>query len=209
MQNYRLPLEPGKFYHIYNRGNNSEKVFYLRENYKFFLRRYDEYLTGLVETYAFCLLPNHFHFLVRVKEEGGGEGKVSPLKKVKPLGMGMGERASAAFQRLFTSYAMALNNQENRHGSLFEKPFKRIEVKSTKYLANLVFYIHANPQLHGIVPDFRDYPWSSYQRILNHAPTALEKDKVLEWFSSKDNFISYHNSKMDIATIKELMIEED
>ena len=104
---------------------------------------------------------------------------------------------------------MAINKQENRYGSLFEKTFKRIEVTSIRYLTNLVFYIHANPQLHGLVKDFRDYPWSSYQPILNNAPVAIEKDKVLEWFSSKDNLVSFYNSKMELAMLKELMIEED
>jgi len=59
------------------------------------------------------------------------------------------------------------------------------------------------------VKDFRDYPWSSYQPILNNAPVAIEKDKVLEWFSSKDNLVSFYNSKMELAMLKELMIEED
>ena len=78
MPNYRQPLEPGCFYHVYNRGNNGDNLFYNQENYKFFLRKYDEYLSPLVETYAFCLLPNHFHLLIRVKE-------IPPFEKVEPL----------------------------------------------------------------------------------------------------------------------------
>jgi putative transposase len=204
MKKYCQPLELGKFYHIFNRGNNGENLFYTSENYKFFLRRYDEYLSPFVETYAFCLLPNHFHLLVRIKEI-----QVSPFRKVKPVKEENEDATSKAFQRLFTSYAMAINKQEKRTGSLFQKPFKRIEVTSRNYLANLVFYIHANPQLHKINPDFRDYPWSSYERILKNTPSALEKDGVLEWFSSKENYIHYHNSKLDIALIKQLMIEDD
>jgi putative transposase len=195
MLNYKRPLEPECFYHIYNRGNNRETLFYNNENYKFFLRRYNEYLSPFVETYAFCLMPNHFHFLIRVKEFA----EVPPFKKVEPL--------SEAFRRFFTSYSMALNKERGRTGSLFQKNFKRLKITNTQYLANLVFYIHANPQLHSLTDDFRDYPWSSYNRILNSKPSALNKNMVIEWFSNSDNFIAYHSSKIDIATIKDLILE--
>jgi len=199
MIDYRCRLEEGKFYHIYNRGINSENLFYTNENYRFFLKRYYEYLFDYVDTYVFCLLPNHFHLLVGVKERNIN---VSHLKNAKHLG-----NTSDAFQRLFTSYAKAINKQENRHGSLLEKPFKRIEITSTLYLANLVFYIHANPQLHGIVNDFRMYPWSSYNRIIKNEPTVLQKETVLEWFDSPDNFAAYHKQKVDFAILKELGID--
>ncbi len=66
MQDYRRKLEEDKFYHIYNRGNNGEKLFYTIANYMFFPRKYDEYLSTHIKTYAFCLMPNHFHLLVKV-----------------------------------------------------------------------------------------------------------------------------------------------
>ena len=108
---------------------------------------------------------------------------------------------------MFTSYSKAINKQQNRHGSLFEKAFKRKEVTNERYLANLIFYIHANPQLHDICEDFRQYPWSSYERILRNKPSKLDKQQVLEWFNSPDNYVAYHAQKIDIAMIKELMIE--
>jgi len=58
----------GNFYHIYNRGNNRENIFFEENNYYYFLEKYDKYLTNYLETFAYCLLPNHFHLLVRVKE---------------------------------------------------------------------------------------------------------------------------------------------
>jgi len=68
MKKLQIPLEEDKFYHIFNRGNNGILLFYKPENYLFFLRRLDEYLSPYVEVYAFCLMPNHFHLLVRVKK---------------------------------------------------------------------------------------------------------------------------------------------
>jgi hypothetical protein len=63
------PLEYGKFYHIYNRGINGEDLFRSNENYEYFLHLYEKYMEVVVDTYAWCLLGNHFHLLVHIKEE--------------------------------------------------------------------------------------------------------------------------------------------
>ncbi|MGH2575336.1 MAG: transposase, partial [Ignavibacteria bacterium] len=65
---YNVDFIPGYYYHIYNRGNNREIIFYMDDNYKYFLKRFDKYLSIHLDVLAFCLLPNHFHFLVKVKE---------------------------------------------------------------------------------------------------------------------------------------------
>ncbi len=204
IQDYRCKLEEDKFYHIYNRGNNGEKLFYTEANYKFFLKKYDECLSNYLETYAFCLLPNHFHLLVKVTSREN----VSHLNNVKHLKADELDQLSKAFKQMFTSYAKAINKQENRHGSLFEKPFKRIEITSVNYLTNLVFYIHANPQLHGIIDNFKMYRWSSYERILNNKTTKLKKEEVLTWFDDRSNFVTFHKQKEALAIERELLIED-
>jgi putative transposase len=199
--NYRIRIEPEKFYHIWNRGNNRENLFYTSANYEYFLRMYAECLDSVVETYAFCLLPNHFHLLVRTKAFATIE--VSPAgetsKKANPV--------SLAFQHFFTAYSQAINVQQHRTGSLFQKPFKRLEVKSTSQLANLVHYIHINPQHHKIIDDFRQYPWSSYERILISRPSKLKKEEVIGWFENKENYLNYHSDHIKLDELKEVMIE--
>ena len=200
--NYRIKIEPEKFYHIWNRGNNRENLFYTAANYEYFLRMYAEMLDPVVETYAFCLLPNHFHLLIRTKTfprsiEVSPSGETS--KKANPV--------SQAFQRLFTAYSQAINVQQHRTGSLFQKPFKRLEVKSTIQLTNLVYYIHTNPQRHQIIDDFRQYPWSSYERILLTRPSKLRKEEVIAWFKNKENYLNYHAKNIDFDDLKDLMIE--
>ena len=171
MNKPQIPLEAGKFYHVYNRGNNSENLFYNHENYQFFLRRLDEYLSAYIDIFAFCLLPNHFHLLIQVKEEVVATTDLLGFKNLAGLRHdGKSRPISKAFSNFFNSYSKAINIQQNRHGSLFEKSFRRKLVGNTNYFANLVFYIHANPQLHGIVDDFRMYPWSSYDRIMRKTP---------------------------------------
>jgi len=199
-KNYRIRIEPDKFYHIWNRGNNKENLFYSARNYEYFIRLYAEYLDPGVETYAFCLLPNHFHLLVRTKSFPTLVSPMGETNKTK-------NPVSLAFQRFFTAYSQAINVQERRTGSLFQKPFKRLEVTSTRQLVNLVHYIHSNPQKHGIIEDFRQYPWSSYERVMRDKPSKLKKEEVLQWFSNKENYVNYHARIIDLDELKDIIIE--
>jgi putative transposase len=133
---------------------------------------------------------------------------VKPLKtvRVKPLKK-KSNPASLAFQRFFTAYSQAINVQERRTGSLFQKPFKRLEVSSTRQLTNLVHYIHTNPQHHKIIDDFRQYPWSSYERIMRDKPSKLKKEEVLKWFRDKGNYVNYHGRTIDLDELKDIIIE--
>jgi putative transposase len=180
MKPFQIPLEEGKFYHIFNRGNNGDNLFYKPENYRFFLRRMEEYLLPSVELYAYCLLPNHFHLLIRVKEYALGEALHLQDEKLLQGRQDNSVLAGQAFHRLFTSYSKAINKQELRHGSLFENPFKRREVKSDQYFSNLVLYIHANPQTHG-----------------SGKPSALRKEDVLNWFSGKNDYVNFHSRQFE------------
>ena len=104
---YYIPLYRYKLYHIYNRGNGNENVYYIDENYYYFLRQYDKYLSESVDTFAYCLLPNHFHLLVRIKIDNP-------------------ETASENFRKFFISYSMSINKQEKRRGNLFQRGFKSL-----------------------------------------------------------------------------------
>ena len=202
MKPTQIPLQEGKYYHIYNRGNNRETLFYTEDNYKYFLNKYDKYLSEYIDTYAYCLLPNHFHLLVSVKETKVISNEESN-KKVQSLE----HIISFQFRKFFTSYAMSINLQKNRTGSLFQKSFKRKEVANDAYFSNLILYIHANPQLHGLVDDFKNYRWSSYPTILANKNTKLKKEVVLEWFDGIENFRACHHQKIELSNIKKLMIE--
>jgi len=201
-RNYRIRIEPDKFYHIWNRGNNRENLFYTPANYEYFLRMYADYLEPVAETYAFCLLPNHFHLLVRTKSIAIGVSPVGETPKKNKS-----NPVSLAFQRLFTAYSQAINIQQHRTGSLFQKPFKRLEVRSARQLANLVHYIHTNPQKHDIIDDFRQYPWSSYERIMRDKPSKLKKDEVVQWFRNKENYLNYHVQTINLDELKDIIIE--
>lgn len=212
-RNFRIKIEPEKFYHIWNRGNNRENLFYSSRNYEYFIRMYADYLDPVAETYAFCLLPNHFHLLIRTKSvvvspagETAKTNKTNPVETTKTKTT-KSNPVSLAFQRFFTAYSQAINVQERRTGSLFQKPFKRLEVTTTRQLANLVHYIHTNPQKHTITDDFRHYPWSSYERIMRDKPSKLKKEEVLHWFRNKENYVNYHARIVDPDDLKDIIIE--
>ncbi len=62
-------MEPAKFYHLYNHANGNENLFRNEENYLFFLKKFAFYVNPIADTYAYCLMPNHIHFLIAIKEE--------------------------------------------------------------------------------------------------------------------------------------------
>jgi putative transposase len=183
-----VKLEPGKFYHIYNRGNNKENIFLEEKNYYYFLELYGKYIGPIADTYAYCLMPNHFHLLIGIKDEQNTSQvletcEVSGSKELQP---------SQQFSNLFNAYTKAINNTYQRTGSLFQERFGRIEINNEYYFSQLVQYIHLNPQKHGFVEDFRDYKFSSYHSHLSGKRTNLKREEVLKWFGDKAAYQSFH-----------------
>lgn len=181
---YPVPLQHGVYYHIYNRGNNREVIFKEARNYDYFLKLWNKYLVPIADTYAFCLLPNHFHALVRIKEAEELTGNQFP-----PALVGSPSRQ---FSNFFNAYAKAINSAYNRTGALFQKPFKRITIQDPKHLLHLVAYIHQNPQRHGLSKDFRSWIYSSYHDICDDRLGFIQRDEVLDWFGGLGSLTKYH-----------------
>ena len=194
-----IPLEYGKYYHIYNRGNNRENIFIEERNYRYFLRLYAKHITPIADTYAYCLLRNHFHLLVRIKDAPDLTGFSKPVRS---------GNLSQPFSNFFNAYAKAFNKAYNRTGALFQRPFGRIEVDSDAYFTWLVVYIHQNPQKHGFVDDFRTWPYSSYRTLLSTGPTHLQRDGVSTWFDGVDNFVALHQQEVSEQKVA-LWVPED
>ena len=203
MDTRKTQLKPNCYYHIYNRGINGCNIFLEDKNYNYFLLKYAIYVYTFVETHAYCLLKNHFNFLIKVRSESEIRNFLNGKNEAKTIEWII----SNAFSSLFKSYSQAINKVYNRSGGLFEEPFHRIEIDNNKYLSKLIWYIHYNPQKHGFVNDFRDYPFSSYHSFLSNKMTKLEKDKVIFNFGDLRSFIKYHNLKYDISEINEIVFD--
>ena len=179
-----IPLYPNQFYHIYNRGNNRENIFIEERNYAYFLTLYARYIEPIAQTYAYCLLSNHFHLLIRLRDPD--EYLAPALSDKLP---------SQYFSNFFNAYARTINLTYNRTGALFQRPFGRILVKSQGHLFHLVRYIHQNPEKHGLVVNYRDWLYSSYNVLTSVYPTCIERDEVFSWFGGQALFLEYHQSK--------------
>jgi REP element-mobilizing transposase RayT len=117
----------------------------------------------MADTLAYVLLGNHFHFLVRTKNESD----LSSVLEIKDLNIGDHSLLiSRAFSNLFNAYSKSINKAYNRTGSLFQERFRRKEIESDSYFTEVIFYIHGNPQKHGLVDDFREYTYSSITKYL-------------------------------------------
>ncbi len=124
MPRRRIPLQIGNFYHVYNRGNNRQAIFFEPENCFYFLRLVKQHLIANgVDIVAYCLMPNHYHFLVYLREQ----------------------KLSDAMKSLSLSYTKAINQRFNRTRSLFQGRFHSIHVNQTEYIVMLSRYIHLNP----------------------------------------------------------------
>jgi len=222
MPNPQPSLVHGKFFHIYNRGINGCNLFTEKTNYEYFLFLYDKFISEVAKTFAWVLMPNHFHLLVQIKEEENID--FNPKKRVisaeSAQRIEMQSLISSSdfdknrdfifekykpenqFSNLFNAYAQAFNKKYQRTGSLFEHPFHRKEVDNIGYFKQLILYIHQNPVHHGFCSHPAEYPWSSYLTCISDKETKLQRYAVLGWFNTVEEFKSVHSQNTDEAEIE-------
>lgn len=154
-----LTFQPDHYYHLYNRGNDRNLVFFEQENYLHFLRLVRRHLIEqTLDVLAYCLMPNHYHLLVQCRTD----------------------KVSSAMQRLSVAYTKAMNRRYNQVGTLFQGQFQAIEVDSDQYLYHLTRYIHFNPVKAGIVSHPKDWQFSSYLEYAGLRAGTLPKLDILQ-----------------------------
>jgi REP element-mobilizing transposase RayT len=173
-----MSFTAGNFYHIYNRGSNRQPVFFENENYLYLLRLFKKYSQILrISVIAYCLMPNHYHFLVR--QDGDS-----------PAGL--------LFQRVFNAYTKAINKKYDRNGTLFQGRFRCILLVNTSQLFQLCRYIHANPVKAGLVPSPELWPFSNFREwIGSRAGTLCDLDFVRTNFGSANEYIEFVQEYID------------
>lgn len=193
------PLEFGKYYHIYNRGINSENLFKENRNHAYFLVLYNKHIDPIAETFAWCLLKNHFHLLVRIKtfEEILHTHEDYEIKRIIP--------PHQSFGNLFNAYTKAINKGYNRHGALFERPFKRKLIDNDVYLQSVIKYIHYNPVNHGFCQHPIEYPWSSYQTCISEKPTKLKREKGISFFQGIEELKNSHLNNENFNSLEDFL----
>lgn len=188
-------LEVDRFYHIFNRGVNSKLVFLNNENYNYFLGKVKLFLLPYFDVYAYCLMPNHFHFILKPKSETESSLRFDTT--------GLHSKVcffSKEIAKLISSYTQAFNKVYQRSGPLFESPFKRLRIDSEEYLKNLIIYIHQNPE------NFQNYKFSSYLAVISNAETQIQRNEVLELFDDRENFVECHRKEINTNFVKDLKL---
>ncbi len=212
MGNRIVPFEANTVYHIYNRGHGQSLIFREEQNYDFFLKKFSKYIFPVADVYAYCLLPNHFHFLIRIKDENKLVRIAQNRSKYKNSAKSgsFSQLISDTFGSFFNSYAKSFNKVYERHGSLFEESLKRKVIDSDDYFTSMIRYIHFNPVLHGIISHPAKWRNSSYHAFITTKKTLLKRQSVLEWFGGKEAFLKFHDSiqQDEIEKIKHLLFDE-
>ncbi len=186
----------GNYYHVFNRGVEKRKVFLKDRDYERFTETIDHCLTDSnkltrkfakkdtslsespVDVIAFCLMPNHFHLLVKQNSDNG----------------------ISTFQgRLANSYTKYFNTKYDRVGPLFQGTFRTINVETDGQLLHLSRYIHLNPVVAGITNDPRAFAWSSFNSYLGDKETFVKPDIVLGNFISKDDYEQFVLDQVNYA----------
>jgi putative transposase len=189
------PILPGKYYHLYNHSNGNLNLFRNDENFRFFLEKYIKYVHPFVDTFAYCLMPNHFHFLVRVKEEVSKRSDLSERSErferfeITPI------QVTNAIKNWLISYTNSYHKVYGTRGNLYHQKIRRKIVSDDAYLLNLVGYIHLNPVIHEFTESIEDWEHSSYKEYLSNENSFIDRQQVFDLFGDKENFLYYHNLK--------------
>jgi REP-associated tyrosine transposase len=201
--NLHSKFEPQKCYHVIAKAVDGLKLFANDENKSFFLKRFAVYIPDFADVYAYCLLNNHIHCLIKPKPVNKIEAYLNSLNKeeltithkkflediVTP---DFNELIETQFNYLFVSYVRSFNKVYQRKGGMFNKPFRCIEVQDDAHFSQLIIYIHANPLKHKLMDDLTQYYWSSYRAIISNGHTLLKRNEVLEWFGGLEKLVKAH-----------------
>ena len=185
----RIPLEPERYYHIYNHANGFDNFFNDQSDFQNFYKRYIKYIVPICETFAYCFMPNHFHFFVQIKPENE---LIKTLKTNNKTLKVDSETISYRFSHFFNGYAQSYNKKYQRQGSLFNSTFERKLVITEKYFIKLIHYIHSNPVKDGFVEKHEQWEYSSYNSILSNSDTFVNRSVVIEYFGDFENFKFVH-----------------
>ena len=168
----------GHYYHVYNRGCNRKDIFADVGNYLFLLRRAKTFLADYPLTMiAHCLMPNHYHFLLRVEED---------------------DTLSPFIQRLFNSYTQAFNKQQGRSGTLFEGRAKSVLVDTDEYVLHLCRYIHLNPVTAGLVAHPGEWLYSNYlEWVERRRGILVDRAFVRQYFSTAADYEAFVMNEVD------------
>lgn len=202
------PLATGEVYHIYNRGSDKREIFYQNRDFKRFQLtffyyqfigpkpRFSKFTKSqlnlfksdpnkrLVEIIAYCLMPNHFHFLIKQLKENGIPTFIS---------------------QICNSYTRYFNTKYPRVGPLFQGKYQNVLIETEEQLIHTSRYIHLNPVVSGLTKSLDNYPWSSYEEYVNGRGGFCTTNQVTSLFSNPEKYREFVESQVDYGTTLEIL----
>lgn len=188
MSTTREPFQSECFYHVYNHARGSDNLFETERDYQLFMNLVSKYILDVAQIYAYCLIPNHFHFLIRIKEFQ------LPAHFMK---RGLSDFVSHQWGNVQNTYSKKKNYRSGNRGGLFCQSINRNRITSEEYLQMCLVYIHNNPVKHGFSVSSDQWKYSSYKAITTTFSTRIEREEVLSWFENRRNFVQYHKLNVD------------
>lgn len=175
MPNRITPIEIESVFHIYNRGVNKGLIFFSDRNFQFFLYKMDNYFHDKASILAYCLMPNHYHLLVKIKCSNFVQKGLQPF---------------------LISYINSINIDQNRIGPLFQGRYQANLIVDDANLLECIKYIHLNPVKAGLVRLPQEWKYSSYKDYLFQNKTFVELETVLSYFESIADFKRFSESEL-------------
>lgn len=203
-----IPLVTSQFYHIYNRGSEKRDIFTNPRDYRRFQKTFYYYQflgpkpsfsrysksdlnlfrpdpgKKIVDIICYCLMPNHFHFLIRQIKEGGISNFISQLSN---------------------SYTKYFNTKYARVGPLLQGAFKAVLIESDEQLVHLSRYIHLNPIVSGLTSNINNYLWSSYLEYINEYKFCCSSEEILNFYPSIKSYQEFVEAQIDYGTTLETL----
>ena len=200
MPNQHAPLLPDNYYHLFNRAIGNEQLFRSDENYRYFLRKIKAHILPVAELWTYSLMPNHFHLVVKIREDNHIEDlyKTKKLKEYNPSIQLISDFIMEQFSNCFNAYAKAFNKMYDRQGALFLDYLKRSVADDDNDITSFIFYTHKNAVHHGLAKKVGEWKFDGYQAIVSQGSTDLARQDVTEWFGSTERFIQFHNQPVDL-----------
>lgn len=197
-----MQFEKGHLYHIFNQGNNKQKIFFERENYLFFLRKVRIYVLPFADILAWCLMQNHFHLMVKVirlelflDSEGFARSEAFAGAKVRSFNHSIGI--------MLRSYTSAINKQYERSGALFRQLTKAECLTSESGITPSFYNTKSGTKIHIDHPEFQ-YPQICFNYIHDNPVVAGLVDRATDWeFSSAREYAGLRDGKLinkEVAT---------
>ncbi|MEM8525338.1 MAG: hypothetical protein AAGG68_11920 [Bacteroidota bacterium] len=191
--NYWQKFEEKGIYHIYNHSVSDKSLFQEESDYEFFLEKVELYLLPYLDVYAYCLMPNHFHLLAKIRRYN--QEIVNLLQKEntkaarKFLEVGnthYNNFLEDQMRRLFSSHALKYKGKYGNDGALFQQRFKRVKILSETIILNKIAYVHHNPIHHNFAAVYEDWKYSSYNAFLSEKTSKIARMEILNWLGDGD-----------------------